>query len=101
MLLNAAMVMVHLLLWACIEDAVAKSPESDARVMVRLGPVVQVHSQQAHTVPNRRGNCGDKEKNRCGEEEEDSDPVMELAEFGRSRFCNTPVSSASQSHDVE
>lgn len=47
-----------LLLWACIEGAVAERPEDDGRIVMRLGAIVQVHFQQADMVPDRRRNCG-------------------------------------------
>lgn len=76
--------MVHLLLRTCIEDAVAECSKIDARIMVRLGSVAQVHSQQTDTVPNRRGDSCDKEKNRGGEEKEDTNPGKILAKLSHS-----------------
>jgi hypothetical protein len=73
-LIRFGAVPVDLLLWASIEDAIAEGPKADCRIVMGLGTIVQVHSQQANMIPDRRRDRGDKEENRCGEEEEDSNP---------------------------
>jgi hypothetical protein len=50
-----------LLLWTSVESTVAKRAKADGRVVMRLGAIVQVDSQQAYMVPDRCRNRGDKE----------------------------------------
>jgi hypothetical protein len=50
-----------LLLRTSIEDTVAKCAKADGRVVMRLGAIVQVDSQQAYMVPDRCRDRGDKE----------------------------------------
>jgi hypothetical protein len=87
----------RILMWASSEDAVAKCPKADSRIVVRFGPIVEVDVQQCNVIPYRRRNSSDQQEDRSCEEEEDADPKSrECQKRVRSSLClYLPVSSAS------
>jgi hypothetical protein len=49
----------RILMWTSSEDAIPKCPKADGRIVVCVGPIVEVDVQQRNVIPYWRRNSSD------------------------------------------